>query len=135
MSAINRPFARGAPHAKQVTLRLLASGQHDLPMDRGDDGTFSLTAEARPGDRYLYIVDQNQPVPDPVSRLLPEGVHGPTEIVDPSAFRWTDEGWRGVEFLDYAIYELHVGTCSRAGTFDGVIEKLDYLKSLGINRN
>ncbi len=53
---------------------------------QSSDGYFALQAFARPGDKYFYIVDQNKPVPDPVSRLLPEGVHGPTEIVDPEKF-------------------------------------------------
>jgi len=65
-------------------------------MDREADGYFVQHAAANPGDKYFYIVDDNKPVPDPVSRLLPEGVHGPTEIVDPTRFAWTDEAWRGL---------------------------------------
>lgn len=101
-------------------------------MQYADDGHFALQAFARAGDRYSYIVDENKPVADPVSRLLPEGVHGPTEIVDPESFAWNDANWRGLPLRDYVIYELHVGTFTPEGTFDAVIEKLPYLKKLGI---
>lgn len=123
-------FRVWAPSAKQIKLRLLGRG--DFPMRREDNGDFTLNTSARAGGRYFYIVDDHQPVPDPVSRLLPEGVHGPTEIVDPHSFRWSDAGWRGIELADYILYELHVGTFTPQGTFDGVIERMDYLKQLGI---
>jgi maltooligosyltrehalose trehalohydrolase len=103
-------------------------------MKRGAEGVFTLTsAEAKPRDRYFYLVDDEPlQLPDPVSRLLPEGVHGPTEIVDTSAFRWSDAGWSGVDYREYMLYELHVGTFTPEGTLDSVIGKLDYLKELGI---
>ncbi len=119
-----------APRAKEVTIRL--AGRGDFRMQREDDGVFAATLAARAGERYSYILDGGKPLPDPVSRLLPEGVHGPTEIVDPEAFRWTDADWRGADFRDYVIYELHVGTFTARGTFDGVVEKLEYLKALGV---
>ena len=124
-------FRVWAPHARQVTLRLM--GGRDLPMQRAADGVFSVQAPARAGHRYFYILDDQKPLPDPVSRLLPEGVHGPTAIIDPNAFAWSDQAWRGLDLRDYIIYELHVGTFSPEGTFDGVVQRLDYLKSLGIS--
>ena len=124
-------FRVWAPHARQVTLRL--AGSRDLPMQRSSDGTFSAQAAARAGDRYSYLLDDHKPLPDPVSRLLPEGVHGPTAIVDPNSFEWGDQGWRGLELRDYVIYELHVGAFSPEGTFEGIARRLDYLKSLGIS--
>ncbi len=123
-------FRVWAPNAREVTLRLLGRG--DYPMKKEDGGEFSASVSASAGDRYFYIVDGGKPVPDPVSRLLPEGVHGPTEIIDPGKFRWTDRNWRGLDLRDLIIYELHVGTFSPAGTFEGVIQRLDYLKRLGI---
>lgn len=92
---------------------------------------FTTSAEARTGDRYQYVVD-GLAVPDPVSRFLPEGVHGRSEIVDPYAFSWTDARWRGIPLKDYIIYELHVGTFTPEGTFDAAIKNLAYLKQLGI---
>jgi maltooligosyltrehalose trehalohydrolase len=126
-------FRLWAPAAKSVRLRLsTASGTRDWPMQSEEDGYFSLQSPARAGDRYFYIVDDNKPVPDPVSRLLPEGVHGPTEIVDPESFSWNDARWRGLPLRDYVIYELHIGTFTPEGTFDAAIAKLPYLKKLGI---
>ncbi|HEV2115613.1 MAG TPA: malto-oligosyltrehalose trehalohydrolase [Terriglobales bacterium] len=124
-------FRVWAPHARQVTLRLV--GGRDLRMEGSADGTSTVQAPVRAGDRYFYLLDDHRPLPDPVSRLLPEGVHGPTAIVDSSAFAWADQNWHGVELRDYVIYELHVGTFSPEGTFNGVIQRLDYLKSLGIS--
>jgi len=130
VNGANTDFYVWAPNAQRVSLRLAEHG--DFPMRRQPDGAFALTTGARAGDRYSYVVDGHQAVPDPVSRLLPEGVHGPTEIIDPGAYRWSDSGWRGLELSEYIIYELHVGTFTRQGTFDGVIEQLNYLKQLGI---
>jgi maltooligosyltrehalose trehalohydrolase len=126
-------FRVWAPAARSVTLRLTsAQGTRDWPMQRDEDGYFAVQTTARTGDRYFYVVDENKPVPDPISRLLPEGVHGPTEIVDPNTFVWTDARWRGLPLRDYVIYELHIGTFTPAGTFDAAIAKLPYLKKLGI---
>ena len=111
----------------------MRSGQppQDILMRR-DGKDFVATREARVGDRYAYILDGSQPIPDPVSRFLPDGVHGPTEIVDPTLYAWSDQGWRGLPLEDYVIYELHVGTFTPGGTFDSAAEKLPYLKDLGI---
>src|SRR5436190_21786788 len=120
-----------APNAKQLGI-LMVGSKSVLPMHRGSDGIFELAAPARAGDRYFYVVDDNKPVPDPVSRFLPEGVHGPTEIVDANAFRWTDSAWHGLALRDYVIYELHIGTFTREGTFDAAIPRLAELKRLGV---
>lgn len=114
-------------------LRLMRAGAEpqDIPLRR-DGQELIANAVAMPADRYAYILDDGLAVPDPVSRFLPEGVHGPTEIVDPAAFRWSDQGWHGLELRDYVIYELHIGTFTPQGTFDSSIAKLEYLKQLGI---
>ena len=124
-------FRVWAPRAKQITLRLIGSG--DYTMEPEANGHFRYNAPAKVGDKYFYVVDGHKPVPDPVSRYLPEGVHGPTQVVDPDEFQWHDSAWRGLSLDEYIIYELHVGTFSAAGKFDGVVEKLEYLKhSLGV---
>jgi maltooligosyltrehalose trehalohydrolase len=133
--ATESDFRVWAPKAQRVTLRLLRNdgSREDLVMERQDGGEFHLRAKAGPGDRYCYLLEDDPlQIPDPVSRLLPEGVHGPTEIVDPNSFRWSDQSWKGLAFRDYVIYELHIGTFTPEGTFDCAIEKLDYLKQLGI---
>ncbi len=76
---------------------------------RRDGEDFVASAKAAAGDRYAYVLDGGPPIPDPVSRFLPDGVHGPSEIVDAAAFQWSDHGWRGLALRDYVIYELHVG--------------------------
>lgn len=119
-----------APAARRVEVRLESGGR--IPMRPEPGGYFSVTAPIKVGDRYSYMLDGGCPLPDPVSRLLPEGVHGPTQVVGPQAFRWFDEDWRGLHIDDYVIYELHVGTFTRQGTFDGLIAKLDYLQQLGV---
>src|SRR5262245_18572025 len=127
-------FRVWAPSAESVVLRLWNQRrQQDLAMHRLGDEHFTLRIPARVGDRYFYMVDGSKPVPDPVSRLLPEGVHGPTEIVDPQKFIWTDAQWRGLALDDYIIYELHIGTFTPQGTLDAAAEKLPYLKRLGIS--
>jgi maltooligosyltrehalose trehalohydrolase len=126
-------FRVWAPTPKHITLRLLRARREpkDVPMRR-DHEDFVALAEAGAGDRYAYILDGSKPIPDPVSRFLPQGVHGPTEIIDPSLFPWSDGSWRGLRLEDYVIYELHIGTFTPQGTFDSAIEKLPYLKDLGI---
>ncbi|HKD81430.1 MAG TPA: malto-oligosyltrehalose trehalohydrolase [Candidatus Angelobacter sp.] len=127
-------FRVWAPAAQGVTLRLSnEQGTRDWPMQSTDDGHFVLQTQAHAGDRYFYVVDQHKPVPDPVSRLLPEGVHGRTEIGDPEDFEWTDIGWSGLPLEDYVIYELHIGTFTAQGTFAAAIAKLPYLKKLGVS--
>jgi maltooligosyltrehalose trehalohydrolase len=120
-----------APRQQQVRLRL-SDRAGDLAMDRTADGLFVLrTAEARAGSDYLYVLDDGAARPDPVSRHQPHGVHGPSRVVDP-AFPWTDQGWTGIPLEDHVLYELHVGTFSAAGSFAGVVERLDHLRALGV---
>ncbi|HKP76762.1 MAG TPA: malto-oligosyltrehalose trehalohydrolase [Longimicrobiaceae bacterium] len=96
-------------------------------------GWFSGEVEgAGPGARYHYRLDGGDAFPDPASRAQPDGVHEPSEVVDPGTFSWTDEGWPGVELEDLVIYELHVGTFTPEGTFDAAIGRLDELAALGV---
>jgi maltooligosyltrehalose trehalohydrolase len=122
-----------APIPEKLSLRLWrqGSGPQDLPMQR-DGEDFVATAPASVGDRYAYVFPDGMAIPDPISRFLPDGVQGPTQIVDPEAFCWSDVGWRGLELRDYVLYELHVGTFTPEGTFDAAILKLPYLKQLGV---
>ncbi len=90
------------------------------------------TGELKAGDLYYFELDGKQKLPDPASLSQPEGVHGPSQIVDIAAFSWTDLNWRNPEFNTYIIYELHMGTFSGSGTFNDIISRLDHLKSLGV---
>ena len=84
------------------------------------------------GDRYGYRLDGAEPLPDPVSRSQPDGVHTLSEVVDPAAFTWTDEYWTGVPLPNFVIYELHIGTFTPEGTFDAAAARLPELAALGI---
>jgi maltooligosyltrehalose trehalohydrolase len=84
------------------------------------------------GARYRFRLPDGRLLPDPASRFQPEGVHGPSMVIDPAAFAWSDHGWRGVRLEDLVVYELHVGTFTPAGTFDGVVAQLPYLRDLGV---
>jgi len=98
-----------------------------------DGEDFELTVpDARAGDTYSFLFEDGRLRPDPVSRSQPHGVHGPSQVVDPDAFAWSDQDWRGIALADYILYELHIGTFTREGTFESAISKLAYLKDLGI---
>jgi maltooligosyltrehalose trehalohydrolase len=92
----------------------------------------AIVPDARPGLLYRYRIDGEGPFPDPASRSQPEGVHGPSRVIDPSAFRWTDAGWRGPDPRSTVIYEIHVGTFTPEGTFAAAAGKLPELAALGV---
>jgi maltooligosyltrehalose trehalohydrolase len=83
------------------------------------------------GHDYRLVVD-GEAWPDPCSRRQPEGVRGPSRVLDTGAFEWSDDGWDGVALDELVLYELHVGTFSEAGTFDGVVPRLGGLRELGV---
>lgn len=132
-------FKVWAEDAKQVEVVLVNSRgkeQSSYPLARDEQGYFSgiiPAAATKSGGalRYMYRLDGDAMRPDPASRYQPEGVHGPSRLVT-SAFDWTDHAWKGVPLEDAVIYELHVGTFTPEGTFEAIIGKLPYLKTLGV---
>ncbi len=126
-------FRLWAPKAEKADLCLEGNKSLRFPMSRKDEAWFELlTDAARPGDLYRYQISDEVKVPDPVSRFQPQDVHGRSEIVDPSSFDWTDQSWHGRAWAEAVIYELHVGTFTPEGTFNGVEKKLGYLADIGI---
>jgi maltooligosyltrehalose trehalohydrolase len=120
-----------APLVKQLKLRLCRSGT-ELSLEKQTEGYWQLsTSKIKPGDRYKFVLDGKQ-LPDPVSLSQPEGVHGPSQALDLNQFSWTDQAWKNFPLEEYIFYELHAGTFTGSGRFDGILEKLPYLKSLGI---
>jgi maltooligosyltrehalose trehalohydrolase len=112
-----------APHAGSVRVR----SDEEVELEHDGEcwvGTFA-------GEEYLLVVD-GRALPDPCSRWQPEGVAGPSRVLDTNAFEWSDNGWEGVALDDLVIYELHVGTFSDEGTFDGVSPHLRGLRELGV---
>ena len=148
-----RPFVGAWPGAGTTTFRVWAPDHSsvDLVIETNVGAGFSrpgiypLTAESSgywsgafsdlgPGTLYRYRLDGRggQTFPDPASRFQPHGVHGPSQVVDPARFGWTDREWRTPPLESAVFYELHVGTFTPQGTFRGVIERLPYLKDLGV---
>ena len=123
-------FRVWAPDAKSLALQL--AGCAPLPMTRAGEDFELFAPEARPGDTYSFVFEDGRLRPDPVSRSQPNGVHGPSQIVDPAAFAWSDQDWKGLALSDYIFYELHIGTFTPEGTFASAIAKLPHLKDLGI---
>nr|HMU53095.1 malto-oligosyltrehalose trehalohydrolase [Geminicoccaceae bacterium] len=125
-------FALWAPSRPAVDL-LLGHEEQPLRMEAAADGWHRLTVGgAAAGDRYRFRLDDGRCVPDPASRAQCSGVHGPSVVVDPAAYSWRHRDWRGRPWHEAVLYELHVGTFSPAGTFDGVRGKLRHLADLGI---
>lgn len=111
----------------------LAIKQKAFPMIKDERGYFSVELDhIKEHDLYSYLLPDGQKRADPVSRSLPNGVFGQTEIIDPKSFKWNDEHWKGIDQNDLIFYECHVGTFTREGTFRALIEKLPYLRDLGI---
>jgi len=108
-----------APEDRRVRLKKNAAGYHEAIVDRVEEGT-----------RYFFVIAGRER-PDPASRLQPESVHGPSEVVG-REFNWSDANWKNTAFEDYVIYELHVGTFTSQGTFDAMTGRLDHLKELGV---
>ena len=120
-----------APGATTVRVHLEEMPPVDMAQVEADVFETYLPG-ARAGDRYRMQRDGHEPWPDPYSRWQPEGVHGPSMLIDPDAFAWTDAAWRGVPRHRLVIYELHVGTFTPEGTFAAAAERLADLVDLGI---
>jgi len=122
-------FTVWAPKRKRVDV-VVEGREH--PLEPRPGGWFSGVARAEAGQRYKYRLDGGDAFPDPCSRYQPEGPHGPSEIVDPTQYRWEDGDWKGVGRSGHVIYELHVGAFTKEGTFAALTEQLPYLKELGV---
>jgi maltooligosyltrehalose trehalohydrolase len=119
-------FRLWAPAAKRVDVVGINAG-FELPMQHSDDDTWHARVDVKPGFQYRYRLDGGEAYPDPYSRFQPEGVHGPSEVMDTASFEWHDADWPGLDPAELVIYELHVGTFTPEGKFEGVIGKLPYL--------
>ncbi|MCG8572549.1 MAG: alpha-amylase family glycosyl hydrolase, partial [Spirochaetes bacterium] len=130
----NISFKVWAPNCQSVSVEIIKKEKTiTCPLLKEENGYFYLeTNQAEVQDKYFYILNQEKKRPDPVSRSLPDTVHGPTKIINHKKYTWHDHEWQGIKQSDLIFYELHVGTFSSSNSFAGIIEKLDYLKDLGI---
>jgi maltooligosyltrehalose trehalohydrolase len=123
-----------APKHDAVQLMIARDRLRDVyPMTAEGHGHYVFAdGDVREGTRYAYRLTDGRELPDPASRWQPDGVHQPSAVFFPQTYRWADAGWKGVAREDLVIYELHVGTFTRAGTFDGVASRLEELRELGV---
>lgn len=129
-------FRLWAPSVNTVKLCLYESDPNGderlVEMQNGEGGWWHATVRGvKPGQKYHFVVNDLR-VPDPASRQQSGGVHGPSMVVDPEKFKWSDSNWRGRAWEETVLYELHVGTFTKEGTYRAIIDKLDYLRELGV---
>jgi maltooligosyltrehalose trehalohydrolase len=124
-----RSYRVWAPRAKRVAVTI--DGDR-LDMTGRGDGWWTADRQMRDRELYAFLVDGEGPFPDPRSMFQPAGVHGRSQCVDHRLFEWSDAHWQPPPLASGIVYELHIGTFSEAGTFEGAMEKLPYLADLGV---
>jgi len=127
-------FRLWAPGRKKVELVLERPEPQALPMSAEQGGYFSVIVPD-PGQPVLYrfrLADEEALLPDPASRFQPEGPHGPSEVIDPTRFPWTDQSWRGPALLGQIIYEMHIGTFTPEGNWRCAARELPELAATGV---
>lgn len=124
-----------APSAETVELVLRGDSGTDarIRMSRAVGGWWVAETGLSHGTDYAFAVDGGEPRPDPRSRWQPQGVHGPSRVLDVDRFAWTDGGWIGRDARGAVTYELHVGTFTPEGTFAAAVDRLDHLVELGVD--
>lgn len=121
-----------APWVQEVKL-FLPEKNVKILLTKEDRGYWRLlTRQVKPDDEYYFILDGEKRRPDPASLAQPKGVHGPSKAIRLNDFNWEDGEWGNLPLRDYIFYELHTGTFSPEGTFEGIERRLDHLKALGI---
>lgn len=127
-------FTVWAPTLKEVAVQIVSPEKRLIPMQQNEEGHWKVTTPGiEPGTLYFYKLEGTNDRPDPASKFQPQGVHGPSQVVDHSTFAWNDADWSGVPLEETIIYELHVGTFTPEGTFEAIIPRLSTLRELGVN--
>ncbi|CAG8865660.1 1,4-alpha-glucan branching enzyme GlgB [Pseudomonas fluorescens] len=127
IDATSARFALWAPDARSVTLKI--AGQAAIELLPETDGWYGGVAPCQAGDRYHFVIDDDLEVADPASRFQPEGVHGPSEVIDLAGYQWKHE-WHGRPWHEAVIQELHVGVL---GGYKGVAARLPQLADIGVS--
>lgn len=125
-------FRLFAPACKCVKLDLVGLPEPILMQADGSGWHELSTPAASAGSEYRYVLEDGTSVPDPASRYQPRDVHGPSEVMDPNGYIWSDSDWRGRRWEETVLYELHVGTFTPEGTFSAAAEHLRHLAELGV---
>ena len=123
-----------APRRRDVQVVFEGNAGETVRLNRENDGYFSgIAPSAAPGALYRFRLDGGEGLyPDPASRFQPAGPHGPSQVIDPSSFAWTDHAWPGIGPADQVLYEMHIGTFTREGTWAAAARELPELAELGI---
>ncbi|MCG2712784.1 MAG: hypothetical protein L6416_10755 [Candidatus Omnitrophica bacterium] len=126
-------FIVWAPFAQDINLKIISPIPRFIKMDRDNLGYWKAVVEnISPKTTYLYRIDGSNERPDPASAYQPEGVHGPSAVIDHKSFTWDDHSFSGTGLPEMVIYELHVGTFTKSGNFNQIIPRLRELVNLGI---
>ena len=126
-------FTVWGPNLDSAAVQLVSQENRLIAMEQQDGGYWTAIAtEVQPGTCYFYQLNGGEFRPDPASHCQPEGVHGPSQVID-HQFDWTDQNWKGIPLESMIIYELHVGTFTPEGTFEAMISRLKDLRELGVN--
>ncbi|MBX5187841.1 malto-oligosyltrehalose trehalohydrolase [Rhizobium sp. NZLR3b] len=124
-------FRLWAPLHDSVSLKI--EGADPRPMQAAEDGWHRcIVPNAHACTRYRFVLPDGLEIPDPASRFQPQDVHGPSEVVDLSSYRWKTSDWPGRPWEEMVIYEMHIGCFTPEGSFRAAIERLDHLRELGI---
>jgi maltooligosyltrehalose trehalohydrolase len=126
-------FIVWSPTLNSVAVEILTPQQQVIPLKpQGEEYWQTKVNDVYPGTLYRYVLDGENAFADPASQYQPEGVHGPSQVID-HQFEWTDNGWNGIPLESMIFYELHVGTFTPEGTFTAIIPRLAELREVGIN--
>ena len=126
-------FTVWGPLLQEVAVKFLPEKKL-IPLEQDASGYWrGVVSGVKPGAAYVFRLDGQVERPDPASQDQPEGVHGPSRVVDHRGFEWSDLDWGGVPLNEMIIYELHTGTFTPAGTFAAIIPRLPALRELGVN--
>jgi len=126
-------FCVWAPNALSVSVHIVEPEERSVVLEKDKHGYHdAVVTGVECGSLYYYILDGEKERPDPASRYQPQGVHGPSQVVDSNGFQWSDHHWFGLDQKDLVFYELHVGTFTDGGTFQDIIHFLPQLKELGV---
>lgn len=127
-------FKVWAPEKTEMVLHIVKPFDKELQMNKNEEGYFFVDVETSEKDlQYFFKPGKEKDVPDPASQFQPEGVHGPSQTIDHSLYKWNDSNWKGIPLKEFIIYELHVGAFTPEGTFEAIIDRLDELIDTGIN--
>jgi maltooligosyltrehalose trehalohydrolase len=130
----NCEFAVWAPFREMVELKIISTPERLVPMSKDKLGYWkAVLNDVYPDTLYSFRLDREIDRPDPASYFQPEGVHGPSQIIDHNSFHWDDGNWSGMEIANMIMYEIHTGTFTPEGTFEAIIPRLVQMRDFGIN--